>query len=90
MKLARAILRITIGVLFIGHGTQKLFGWFGGRGLDATAESFESMGLYPGRENAIAAGTTEALGGALLALGALTPVALGGLVGVMITAVRTV
>jgi putative oxidoreductase len=90
MKLARAILRITIGLLFVGHGTQKLFGWFGGKGLDATAESFESMGLYPGRENAVAAGATEALGGALLALGALTPLALGALVGVMITAVRTV
>jgi putative oxidoreductase len=90
MKLARAILRITIGVLFVGHGTQKLFGWFGGKGLDATAESFESMGLHPGRENALAAGATEALGGSLLALGAFTPVALGALVGVMITAVRTV
>ena len=64
MKLARAILRITIGVLFVGHGTQKLFGWFGGKGLDATAESFESMGLYPGRENAVAAGATGAVGGA--------------------------
>ena len=90
MRLTRAILRITIGLLFIGHGTQKLFGWFGGKGLDSTAESFESMGLYPGRDQALAAGSTEALGGALLALGALTPLALGALVGVMITAIRTV
>ena len=90
MKLARAFLRITIGVLFVGHGTQKLFGWFGGSGLDKTADAFESMGLYPGQDNAVAAGTAEALGGALLALGALTPLAVGALVSVMITAIRTV
>ena len=60
----RTILRITIGVLFIGHGTQKLFGWFGGNGLDATADGFEHLGPHPGRENAIAGGTAEALGGA--------------------------
>ncbi len=90
MKLARTILRVAIGVLFIGHGTQKLFGWFGGGGLDKTAGGFESLGLYPGRRNAIAAGTCEALGGTLLAVGLLTPAAVGALVGTMITAIRTV
>ncbi len=90
MKIARASLRIAIGVLFVGHGTQKLFGWFGGNGLDSTAQAFESMGLHPGQDNAIAAGGAEAVGGALLALGAFTPLAVLSLVSVMITAIRTV
>ncbi len=86
----RTILRVTIGVLFIGHGTQKLFGWFGGSGLDATADGFENLGLHPGRENAIAGGTAEAVGGALLAAGLATPLAVGALISVMVTAIRTV
>ncbi len=90
MKLLWTFMRVTIGLLFVGHGTQKLFGWFGGGGLDATSEGFTSMGLHPGRDNAIAGGGAEALGGALLAAGLFTPVAVGSLVSVMITAVRTV
>jgi putative oxidoreductase len=90
MNIARASLRIAIGLLFVGHGTQKLFGWFGGKGLDSTAQAFESMGLHPGQDNAIAAGGAEAVGGALLAVGAFTPLAVLSLVSVMITAIRTV
>ena len=90
MRFARTLLRVTIGLLFIGHGTQKLFGWYGGGGLEKTSDGFESMGLYPGRENAIAGGGAEALGGAFLAAGLFTPVAVASLVGVMITAIRTV
>ncbi len=90
MKFARTILRVTVGLLFVGHGTQKLFGWFGGGGLDATAGGFESMGLAPGRQNAIAGGGAEAVGGALLTAGLFTPAAVGSLIGVMITAIRTV
>ena len=45
MELARTILRVTVGLLFIGHGTQKLFGWFGGGGLDKTGDGFESMAV---------------------------------------------
>ncbi len=73
MKIARLLLRITVGSLFIGHGTQKLFGWFGGHGLEATSQAFEQMGMRPGRRNAIAAGAAEAGGGAALALGLATP-----------------
>src|SRR3982074_2372894 len=73
MKIARLLLRLIVGVLFFGHGTQKLFGWFGGGGLDATAQAFEHLGMRPGRRNAIAAGTAEAAGGAALALGLATP-----------------
>ena len=49
------LLRVTVGALFFGHGTQKLFGWFGGSGPDRAAEGFEKMGLRPGKPNAVAA-----------------------------------
>jgi putative oxidoreductase len=84
------LLRLVLGGYFIGHGTQKLFGWFGGEGLDATAKGFEGMGLRPGRLNAIAAGAAEAGGGTLLALGAATPAASAALIGIMLTAVHRV
>ncbi len=90
MKIARLLLRITVGGFFVGHGTQKLFGWFGGNGLDATAQSFEALGLRPGRPNAIAAGAAEAGGGALLAVGLATPLAASVLTSTMLTAIRTV
>jgi putative oxidoreductase len=90
MDLRRPVVRAVIGGLFIGHGTQKLFGWFGGHGPEGTGQFFESAGLRPGRRNAIVAGTAEALGGGLLALGLLTPLAGALLSSVMITAVRHV
>src|SRR5579884_2028022 len=90
MKLARFLLRVTMGALFFGHGTQKLKGWFGGGGLDATAGMFESLGLRPGRRNAVAAGFAEAGGGAALALGAATPFASAALIGTMLTAIHRV
>jgi putative oxidoreductase len=89
MDLGRLALRLTIGGTFFVHGTQKLFGWFGGYGPDGTGQFFESLGLRPGRENALAAGATEAGGGALIALGLATPMAAAGLSSVMITALRT-
>jgi putative oxidoreductase len=82
--------RGVVGPLLVGHGTQKLFGWFGGPGLETTAGFFEGLGLRPGRRNAIAAGASEALGGAMLTLGALTPLAAAMLSGSMITAIRKV
>jgi putative oxidoreductase len=90
MDLGRLLLRLTIGGTFFVHGTQKLFGWFGGYGPDGTGQFFESVGLRPGRRNAIAAGATEAGGGILSALGLCTPLAAAGLSAVMITALRTV
>jgi putative oxidoreductase len=89
MNLGRLALRLTIGGTFFVHGTQKLFGWFGGYGPDGTGKFFESLGLRPGRENAIAAGATETGGGVLVALGLATPLAAAGLSSVMITALRT-
>jgi putative oxidoreductase len=90
MKLFRLTLRLLIGGLFIGHGTQKLFGWFGGHGLDGTGGFFESLGRAPGKRNAIAAGVAEAGGGALLAGGVALPVAGAALTGTMTTAIRHV
>jgi putative oxidoreductase len=90
MGLGTTAVRATLGPLFVGHGTQKLFGWFNGHGLEATAGGFESMGLRPGKRHALAAGTAEALGGVLLTLGALTPLATAMITGTMVTAIRKV
>jgi putative oxidoreductase len=90
MKLTRVLLRILIGGLFIGHGTQKLFGWFGGHGVEGTGGFFESLGLRPGKRNAIAAGAAEAGGGALLASGLALPLAGAAITGTMTTAIRHV
>src|SRR5215210_2772677 len=81
--MARTLLRLIVGVLFFGHGTQKLFGWFGGPGIEGTAQFFESGGLRPGKEHARLAGAAEASGGTMLALGFLTPLAASLLTGVM-------
>jgi putative oxidoreductase len=86
----RLLARLTIGLLFVGHGTQKLFGWFGGGGPKGTGESFEQLGLRPGRRHAVAAGAAEAGGGLAFALGAATPLAAASLSGSMITAIKTV
>jgi putative oxidoreductase len=89
MRLARLIIRVVLGALFIGHGTQKLFGWFGGHGPEGTGGFFEGLGLRPGKQHAIAAGLTEAGGGAMLALGLLTPIGAALITSTMATAIRT-
>jgi putative oxidoreductase len=90
MDLGRLFLRGVVGPLFVGHGTQKLFGWFGGHGLDGTGGFFENLGLRPGKRHATAAGMAEAGGGLLLTLGAATPVAATMISATMITAIRKV
>ena len=90
MKLGLALLRMIVGGLFVGHGTQKLAGWFGGHGIEGTGAFFESLGLRPGRRHAVAAGVSETAGGALLALGLLTPVGASMISGAMLTAIKTV
>ena len=90
MKIGRLLLRLTVGSLFFGHGTQKLFGWFGGHGLDATANMFDSIGMRPGNRNAVAAGLAEAGGGAGIALGLATPLSAAVLTSTMLTAVNRV
>jgi putative oxidoreductase len=90
MNAGRLIARLTIGGLFIGHGTQKLFGWFGGPGPEGTEQMMDKLEMRPARSNALAAGVSETAGGALLALGALTPLAGALLSGTMFTAIRKV
>jgi putative oxidoreductase len=90
MDLALLVLRLVVGLLFVGHGAQKLFGVFGGGGLESTAGVFDNIGLQPGWLHARAAGTAEFVGGALIALGLFTPFAAAALIGVMTAAVLTV
>jgi|SRR5438067_4476788 len=90
MKIARLLLRLILGGLFFGHGTQKLFGWFGGHGLEATGNFFDSMGMRPGRQHATAAAAAETGGGLLLMIGLATPLAASALISVMLTAINRV
>ena len=90
MKFGMALVRTLLGGLMIGHGAQKLFGWFGGHGPEGTGQYFESLGLRPGRRNALVAGAAEAGGGALLALGLMTPLGAAAVTGSMATAIATV
>ena len=90
MKIGRLILRLVVGGYFFGHGTQKLFGWFGGYGPEGTGQFFESIGLRPGKRHALAAGAAEAGGGALLVAGAATPFASAALIATMLTAIHRV
>jgi putative oxidoreductase len=90
VRLGLAVLRVIVGTLFMGHGLQKLKGWFGGHGLEGTGSFFESLGLRPGKAHAAASGTAETLGGALLLSGFLTPLGASLISGSMITAIRKV
>ena len=72
------VLRIFVGIIFAAHGSQKLFGWFGGGGLAGTAQWMESIGLAPGTLMPVLAGGTEFLVGLALIVGLLArPAALG-------------
>jgi putative oxidoreductase len=71
--LSWTLVRVASGLILMPHGAQKLFGWFGGGGLDGTGQYFEqNLGLAPGLLFAGLAGLTEFVGGLLLALGLLT------------------
>src|SRR3954453_11989374 len=84
------VLRLVVGALFIGHGTQKLFGWFGGYGVEGTGGFMESLGYQPGKRFAVMGGIAEAGGGLLLLLGLLTPLAAAAIIGMMINAIFAV
>ncbi|WP_432521572.1 DoxX family protein [Kineococcus sp. SYSU DK006] len=81
-------LRLGIGGTLVAHGAQKLFGAFGGGGIEGTAGAMHAMGFRPGKRNAVVAGASEAGGGVLLALGLATPV--GGAVAAAAMAAATV
>jgi putative oxidoreductase len=82
--------RVALGLLMAAHGAQKLLGWFGGYGLDGTADFFETLGFRPGRLFVIAAASGEILSGLLLALGLFTPLAAAVMVSVMVVAAVSV
>lgn len=84
------VLRLVVGLSMAAHGTQKLFGWFGGYGLAGTGGFFESLGFRPGKTFAFAAGATELLSGILIALGFLGPIGSALMLSVMIVAAVTV
>jgi putative oxidoreductase len=90
MSIGLLLLRLVVGLLLVGHGTQKLFGWFGGGGLDGTTRTVESLGYRPGRTMAVMSGGAEALGGLSLALGFITPLGSAAIIGAMLNAILAV
>ena len=90
MDIGLLLLRSTVGLTLAAHGAQKLFGWFGGYGLEATGQAFEGLGFRPGRRHALMAGLVETGGGLLLVVGLLTPVAAAAALSVMFVAAMSV
>jgi putative oxidoreductase len=84
------LLRIVVGVIFVGHGAQKLFGRFGGGGPEGTAQFFATIGYRRPRLLAVVAGLSEFGGGLLLIAGLLTPLAALLIATVMLNAIATV
>jgi putative oxidoreductase len=84
------VLRVIVGLIFAGHGAQKLFGWFGGGGMAGTTKMMEQLNLRPPRFWAFVNAIAEFLGGLGLALGLLTPLAAAALVGSMLVAILRV
>lgn len=83
-------LRIPIGIIFMAHGAQKLFGWFGGYGLEGTGGWMESIGLAPGFLMALLAGSAEFFGGLFILLGLLTRLSSVALAFTMVVAIFSV
>lgn len=89
-SLAGLALRIPAGIIFVAHGAQKLFGSFGGYGLEGTGQWMASIGLEPGFLMALGAGSAEFFGGIALLIGLLTRPAAVVLAFTMIVAILTV
>jgi putative oxidoreductase len=84
------VIRVVVGSLWCGHGSQKLFGWFGGHDHGTVVDEFASFGYRPAWLFGYLAGATELTGGGLLALGLATPVAAGLLTVVSVQATAAV
>ncbi|MGF2686148.1 DoxX family protein [Marinobacter sp. DUT-3] len=87
---AALALRIPVGIIFVAHGAQKLFGWFGGYGLEGTGQWMDSIGLSPGYLMALMAGGAEFLGGLALIIGLLVRPASAALAFAMLIAIFSV
>jgi putative oxidoreductase len=83
-------LRIPVGIIFAAHGAQKLFGWFGGYGLEGTGQWMDSIGLSPGYLMALLAGGAEFFGGLALIAGLLVRPASAVLAFAMLIAIFSV
>jgi putative oxidoreductase len=83
-------LRIPVGIIFAAHGAQKLFGWFGGHGLEGTGQIFASVGLTPGYWMALLAGSAEFFGGLALVISLLIRPAAAALAATMLVAILAV
>jgi len=88
-SLAPLALRVTAGTIFAAHGAQKLFGWFGGYGLEGTGQYMASLGLEPGYLMALMAGSAEFFGGLALIAGILVRPAAAALAFTMVIAIAT-
>jgi len=86
MDIGLLLIRVVIGLTLAAHGSQKLFGLFGGHGLAGTGAFFDSIGFRPGRRYAEIAGATEVACGLMMATGTLTPFAAAGYIGLMLVA----
>jgi putative oxidoreductase len=84
------VLRLVLGVIFVAHGAQKLFGSFGGPGLKGTAAFHKQLGIKPPYLMAVLVGLAEFVGGILVAVGFLTPLVAVALIAVMVVAVLKV
>ncbi|HVJ47659.1 DoxX family protein [Desulfitobacterium sp.] len=88
-NLGLLVIRLIFGLSFARHGTEKLFGWFGGYSIQGTAGYFESLGIKPGVPMVILAGLGELLGGLFFAAGVFIPLASLLIVGTMVVAIIT-
>src|SRR5918996_1091239 len=90
MDVGLLLIRVVLGATMAAHGAQKLFGWFNGPGLAGTGGWLHSMGFKPARLHAAVTGLAEFGGGALLAVGLLTPPRSAAVAGGMLGAIATV
>jgi putative oxidoreductase len=86
MVVGLLLIRFVVGLALAAHGSQKLFGWFGGYGIAGTGQFLEQLGFRPGRLHAALAGSAEVAAGLFLAAGFLTPAAAATIVAVMLVA----
>jgi putative oxidoreductase len=89
MDEALLVLRVVFALMIFGHATQKLFGWFRGRGVEGTAAIFEMLGLKPGKLMVLSAGLLELAAAISIGFGFLTPLGAIALIGAMIVAAST-
>jgi putative oxidoreductase len=90
LSIGLLLVRVVVGLVMAAHGAQKLFGWFGGYGLNKTGEFFVQLGFWSGRGFAALASATEITSGLLVAVGFLGPVGPALMISVMIVAMITV